>query len=47
MSKVNETFEQIKTLVANRNILISAHGYDELAEDGILVKDILQINTKC
>jgi len=28
-------------LVERREIKISSHGYDELAEDGILVKDIM------
>ena len=35
------TFEKIKRLIAERKILISSHGYDELAEDHILVKDVL------
>lgn len=35
------TFEKIKELVTEKKIVISSHGYDELAEDHILVKDIL------
>jgi len=35
------TFAQIKVLIEKRDILISSHGYDELAEDGILVNTIL------
>ena len=39
-------FEKIKELVAQQDVLISAHGYDELAEDGILVKEVLSsVNT--
>ena len=35
------TFRKIKILIEKRDVLISSHGYDELAEDGILVKEIL------
>jgi hypothetical protein len=31
----------VQELVARREVKISAHGYDELVADGILVKDIL------
>ncbi len=34
-------FQKIKILIEKRDVLISSHGYDELAEDGILVKEIL------
>ena len=37
----SETFTKIKKLVLARNILISSHGYDELAEDGLFVSDTL------
>ena len=37
----SETFLKIKVLVGHSDILISSHGYEELAEDGILVKEIL------
>ena len=37
----SQTFVLIKDLVLERKILISSHGYDELAEDGILLKDVL------
>ncbi|MFH1957307.1 MAG: DUF4258 domain-containing protein [bacterium] len=34
-------FARIKELVARREIKVSDHGYDEIAEDGIFVKDII------
>ena len=40
-SSNSETFIAIKKLVLDRNILISSHGYDELAEDGLFVTDVL------
>jgi len=33
--------EQIKVLVAAGDVRISDHGYDELAADGILVRDVV------
>ncbi len=33
--------EQIKKLAAAGDIKISEHGYDELAEDGIFVRDVV------
>jgi len=38
---MNRTFELILGLVERKNVMISDHGYDELAEDGILVRDIV------
>ncbi|MEA1893117.1 MAG: DUF4258 domain-containing protein [Campylobacterota bacterium] len=43
MSKTieSQTYQSIKELVLKKNILISSHGYDELAEDGLLVTDVI------
>ena len=38
----SKTFDAIKKLISNKDVLISSHGYDELAEDKILVRDVLQ-----
>jgi hypothetical protein len=38
---MTETLEAIKKLVAAGEARISEHGYDELAEDRIAVRDIL------
>ncbi len=35
------TFGQIRQLIKKNEIQISAHGYEELAEDDILVRDII------
>jgi hypothetical protein len=37
----NQTLIAIKKLIALKNILISSHGYDELAEDGLFVSDVI------
>lgn len=36
---VSETLHKVVNLVRNRDVRISEHGYDELAEDGIPVRD--------
>jgi hypothetical protein len=38
---LNKTLERIQELVRQRKVVISSHGYDELAADGILVRDIM------
>jgi hypothetical protein len=35
------TFVRIRKLIEDRDVLVSSHGYDELAEDGIMIKDLL------
>ena len=37
----SDFFVKIKKLIASHDLLISSHGYDELAEDGLTVKEIL------
>lgn len=41
MSELSATFEAIRQLVAAGEVRISEHGYDELAEDKIAVRDLL------
>ena len=38
---MNRIFELILDLIDRKEILISDHGYDELAEDDILVREVL------
>jgi len=38
---MSQTFEQIRQLVARNEVRISAHGYDELADENILVRDVI------
>lgn len=38
---MSRTFERIKELVGRYEIKVSDHGYDEIAEDGIFIKDII------
>ena len=39
--ETSKTLEQIMALVKRREVMISDHGYDELAEDAISVNDII------
>lgn len=38
---MSQTLEQVVALASRGEIKISDHGYDELAEDGIFVRDIV------
>ena len=38
---MSSTFQQVLNLLSRGEVRISAHGYDELADDGILVKDVM------
>ena len=38
---MSDTLEQITGLVARGEVRISDHGYDELAEDSLLVRDLI------
>jgi hypothetical protein len=38
---MNETLNRIRELVGRREVYVSDHGYDELANDGIFIQDIL------
>jgi hypothetical protein len=39
---MSETFDKIRRLIAQNQIQISAHGYDESVEDNIIVRDVLE-----
>jgi hypothetical protein len=38
---LSKTFAAVRALVARGDILISAHGYDELAADGIQMREVV------
>jgi hypothetical protein len=38
---MSATLDLIRELVARREVRISEHGYDELAQDGILARDVV------
>jgi hypothetical protein len=39
---MSDTLRQIMGLVQRGDVLISAHGYDEMAEDGILAGEVIE-----
>lgn len=39
---MSQTFEQVLALVARREVRISEHGYDEMTQDGILAREVLE-----
>ncbi len=41
MFSMGTTFEQVLELIERQEVRISGHGYDELAEDEIFVREIL------
>jgi len=39
---MSSTLEQIRTLIAKGEVRVSDHGYDELAADRLLVRDVVK-----
>ena len=39
---MSNTFDRIRALISQGRVRISEHGYDELAADGLLAKDLVE-----
>ena len=39
---VRRTFDMIRALISEGSVRISAHGYDELAADGLLARELIE-----
>ena len=39
---MSDTLRRVVELIRDGDVLISAHGYDEMAEDGILARDAIE-----
>jgi len=39
---VSNTFDSIRVLIAEGNVRISEHGYDELVADGLLARELIE-----
>ena len=39
---MSPTLERVRTLVAHGEVHVSDHGYEELAADGVFVRDVLE-----
>jgi hypothetical protein len=40
---MSQTFQQVLELAVRGEVRVSAHGCDELEQDGILVKDVVAV----
>jgi hypothetical protein len=38
---LSDTLEQVRALVSRQEVRVSVHGYEELAADGIQVRDVI------
>jgi hypothetical protein len=38
---LSQTLERVRTIVARGEVRVSDHGYDELAADGLVVRDVV------
>jgi hypothetical protein len=39
---MTQTLDKVRALVASGNVRVSSHGYDELAEDGLLARELVK-----